>query len=623
MASPSSEAGILLTGLTLRLENVPYYVPPRSIGVIPWHKQDSKGSGFDLAPITIVTKHSGTLGREELEDIVANFSSVDDVFQAGFLQGIYIRYTDSHASRLCDAGLNDCTDMQDSCLDNNSANITDGPYFVSATGSVFQAYRLYSDTQGSFSETVVPDEHAGFAVLPANVPGQSLAVAVPSRLYFKPRPEKPLAGVRLGVKDIYDLRGVKTSNGNRAWYKHYPAAEETAPAVQNLIDAGAIVVGKMKTSQFANGETATADWVDYHSPFNPRGDGYQDGSSSSTGPASGEASYSWLDVTLGSDTGGSIRSPSQAQGLYGNRPSHGLVSMKRVMALAPEYDTAGILARDPRLWASTAQALYRENITLLNAYPTSVLTVGFPSNSSTPYSEKLQRFIRDLTSFLSANATPYDVQESWRTDMPGEQPLATLLNNTYELLTAKQQAKSVRDKLFSSYATAHHGRLPHVDPSPLQRWAFGDDDDDAASSTTTTMEQVIAAKTKFMDWFNEKALPRDPGTCSKHLLVYAPRMPTPKYRDTYLKGPSRPLPFSVTRLSVYSGAPDMVVPIGEVAYESVVTKKTECLPVSVDLMAAKGCDGTLFSLVQDLHAAGILMTVKTGRSIVNGGDVLV
>jgi len=78
-----------------------------------------------------------------------------------------------------------------------------------------------------------------------------------------------------------DIKGLRTSNGNRAWYWLYPPANATAPPVQNLIDAGAIIVGKMITSQFANGETATADWVDYHEAFNPRGDGYQDTSSSS------------------------------------------------------------------------------------------------------------------------------------------------------------------------------------------------------------------------------------------------------------------------------------------------------------------------------------------------------
>lgn len=76
--------------------------------------------------------------------------------------------------------------------------------------------------------------------------------------------------LRLGVKDIFDLKGLRTSGGNRAFYDLYPARNTTGPAVQRLIDAGAIVVGKMGTVQFANGDNPTADWVDFHCPFNPR-----------------------------------------------------------------------------------------------------------------------------------------------------------------------------------------------------------------------------------------------------------------------------------------------------------------------------------------------------------------
>ena len=54
---------------------------------------------------------------------------------------------------------------------------------------------------------------------------------------------------------------------------------------------------------------------------------YQDPSSSSAGAGSSIGSYPWLDAALGSDTGGSIRGPSQSQGLFGNRPTHGLVSL--------------------------------------------------------------------------------------------------------------------------------------------------------------------------------------------------------------------------------------------------------------------------------------------------------
>ena len=217
---------------------------------------------------------------------------------------------------------------------------------MSSNGDLYQPYRLYSDTQGAFTQPLIPSTNVegGFAALPATVPGiVSPGIAVPSRLYYVRTAEKPLAGVRTGIKDIYDIAGLQTSDGNRAFYGLYPPRNATAIVVQRLIDAGAILVGKMKTSQFANGEVATADWVDYHEPFNPRGDGYQDTSSSSAGAGSGIGSYPWLDLALGSDTGGSIRGPSQVQGVYGNRPTHGIVTLEGAMPLAPQLDTAGFL----------------------------------------------------------------------------------------------------------------------------------------------------------------------------------------------------------------------------------------------------------------------------------------
>ena len=167
----------------------------------------------------------------------------------------------------------------------DSPTIPSGPYFLeAATGSVYMAYRLYSDFAGAFSQPLIQTPAGGFAFLSAQTVGSaSLTIGVPSRLYYTATAEKPLAGVRVGIKNIYDLEGVQTSDGNRAYYNLYPPRSASAIAVQKLIDAGAVIVGHQKASQFANGEEATADWVDYHSPFNPRGDGYQDPSSSSSG----------------------------------------------------------------------------------------------------------------------------------------------------------------------------------------------------------------------------------------------------------------------------------------------------------------------------------------------------
>ena len=226
----------------------------------------------------------------------------------------------------------------------------------------------------------------------------------------------------------------------------------------------------MKTSQFANGELATADWVDYHSPFNPRGDGYQDPSSSSSGPGAGEGSYPWLDLALGSDTGGSIRGPAQVQGLFGNRPSHGLVPLTGVMPLAPQLDTAGFEARNPALWTAAAKVLY-PSLRSYTTYPKKLFTIDFPANASAGGSDPVVLdFLAKLEAFLGTTAKVLDYEASWNQSKPvqaGSASLSGFLNITYPILISKEQTMLVRDPFYRDYAAIHDGRRPFVDPAPL------------------------------------------------------------------------------------------------------------------------------------------------------------
>lgn len=269
LVNPAGAASVTSTGQTLLLDGIPYYAPPKVVTTI-----SSQGSGGllsdaaaragGLLPITIVTANSTLYTASDLATTVADFSSRDDVYSPGFSESVYVQYHNvsrihGHLS-LKQPGLNVSGPVATNYTSLDWA-IPSGPYFVSATGAVYEAWKLYSDTQGAFLETAIGNDDGTYSVLPANVPGQNLAVAVPSRLYYTQTADKPLAGVRIGIKDIFDLAGLRTSDGNRAWYHFYPPANTTALPVQRLIDAGAIIVGKMKTSQFANGESATADWV--------------------------------------------------------------------------------------------------------------------------------------------------------------------------------------------------------------------------------------------------------------------------------------------------------------------------------------------------------------------------
>ncbi|QIW95774.1 hypothetical protein AMS68_001292 [Peltaster fructicola] len=614
------------TGRTILLDGLAYYVPATPVTTLGRFAQahGRLASSDDLLPFTIVST-SGVLSGSQLSSTIANFTTSDDVWSSGFQSVIYVQHVDGKPSGYLEEvtgsykGFTNSTYAVYGGSVTQSAALPSGPYFVSSGGNIYQAWRLYTDFAGAFTETVIPSTANSYSVLPANIPGQSLAIAVPSRLYYTKTAEKPLAGVRLGVKDIYDLAGLRTSNGNRAWYHFYPPATKSAFAIQRLIDAGAVVVGKMKTSQFANGEQATADWVDYHAAFNPRGDGYQDASSSSTGPGAGAGSYPWLDLTIGSDTGGSIRGPSEVNGIYGNRPSHNLVSLDGVMPLAPELDTAGFLTRDPLLWVEAAKALYQDNITVQHAYPKKILTYGFPTNVTSPGDALLINFVKTLSAFLGASVASFDVAAAWTAAPPAAASNASIskyLNLTYPVIISQEQTKLVRDPFYTAYGAAHGGRRPFVDPAPLARWAFGDSFPASQLATENAKRQV------FSDWFASNVLRADNKTCSDKFLFYIGSQASVNSRNQYISPPRAPTGFSIGRVSPFWGGPDFVLPIGSAEYNSTITLHTEVLPVTVDILAARGCDGLIFGLVQDLVKAGVLKTSSTGYSLDTGGDVL-
>jgi Asp-tRNA(Asn)/Glu-tRNA(Gln) amidotransferase A subunit family amidase len=133
--------------------------------------------------------------------------------------------------------------------------------------------------------------------------GMSKKVAVPSRRYAQPpNDSQPLAGMRISIKDNFQLAGVKTTNLSRSFSELYPPDGESADYVKELLKLGAIVLGKTKMSAFASSDEPTDQWIDYHCPFNPRGDGYQSPSGSSAGAAVSVAGYDWLDISIGTDS---------------------------------------------------------------------------------------------------------------------------------------------------------------------------------------------------------------------------------------------------------------------------------------------------------------------------------
>lgn len=150
----------------------------------------------------------------------------------------------------------------------------------------------------------------------------------------------PLQGVPVGVKDLYDVAGQVTRASSEV--PAGPPASQDSPAVARLRAAGAVVLGRTRTHEFAWGITTqhprrggTANPVD---PARVPG-------GSSGGSAAAVAS-GVVPLALGTDTGASIRLPAAWCGLVGFKPTHGAVPLDGVVPLAPSLDTAGALVRD-------------------------------------------------------------------------------------------------------------------------------------------------------------------------------------------------------------------------------------------------------------------------------------
>lgn len=150
---------------------------------------------------------------------------------------------------------------------------------------------------------------------------------------------RPLEGVPTAVKDLFDTAGVRTTYGSPIFAEHVPG--EDAAAVRRLKDAGAVILGKTTTHEFAWGLSGINPH--YGTPVNPRRpDRVPGGSScgSAAALAAGEVA-----LALGTDTGGSIRVPASFCGVVGLKPTHGEVPLDGCFALAPSLDHAGPMAR--------------------------------------------------------------------------------------------------------------------------------------------------------------------------------------------------------------------------------------------------------------------------------------
>jgi len=165
------------------------------------------------------------------------------------------------------------------------------------------------------------------------------------------RSRGPLHGIPFGLKDMFETAGIRTTAQSRVLRDHVPVADATA--VRQLYTAGAVLLGKHTTHEFAHGGPSfDLPWPPARNPWNPAH--YTGGSSS--GSAAAVAAGLAMGA-LGTDTGGSVRSPCFLCATVGIKPTFGLISRAGVVPFSASCDHVGPITRTVEDGALLLQAL--------------------------------------------------------------------------------------------------------------------------------------------------------------------------------------------------------------------------------------------------------------------------
>ncbi|KAF2676242.1 amidase signature enzyme [Lentithecium fluviatile CBS 122367] len=558
-----------------------------------------------------------TVSKTWLRESIANFTNSDDVFHPHFLEGIILQGAEQSQVKidivaseiLQEWGIKWTHFRSASSAASSSSPLPLGPYFVQ-NGELFRVWRLYSDEKLAFLQSVWPATGSTntYTQVPFSGAGyRTLAIAVPSRLQASWPSPLPLEGVRIGVKDLYHLKGIRTSLCNRAFNDLYPPQPATASTINQLISKGVHVVGKNHLSSFALQEHPTQS-VDYESPFNPRADGYQIPGGSSSGSASAVASYEWLDFALATDATGSVRIPALANGCFGLRPSTGAISTDGVVSVYPGFDTPGLLGRDLGRFHGFMSHWYGEAMVKISiSSPKIVIPTDFLPESNSAQLRLFDGFVQDLEHSLDTVAQRRSIAEEWSKSAPvDERDLNVYLQNA--TLHSYYYAAYHAFHAFRESYKESFGRTPFVTEVNQWLWDLGAD---VSQEQNDEMNKRIL---KFKEWFLREYIKAD----EEDFIIILPISDVkPNYRDVYPGKPNAAgTGLRTTYLSPYLGAPEIAIPIGHLQYASRISGNTESLPVAVSLLGPPGSDLALVRLAVDsLRASNrpTLVSVGTAR----------
>ncbi|KAJ9131342.1 Amidase family protein [Pleurostoma richardsiae] len=623
-----------------------YYVPSAGktapVAVyqnVAWkYKAPADGS---LLPFTVFATDAVTVTGALLDDLYVTYLE-DDVYAEGFLDGLMLSTPNANildataAAWIAKKGVSALVkpaglSMPGACdlypftvISVPSMAIVPGPYLASMSAddgscsfSLSKVYALFVDLQEAFMSSFTANDDGSFSYANLWDAAQyGLLVPVPSKLYHSTldKIRYPLAGLRFAVKDLMPIAGILTSGGSREMLRLYDTPDEnTAPAIQQLLDLGAVPIGKTKLTVFAFGA-----WPyqtdDFPYSWNPRADGYLGLSASSYGSAAAISAYDALDFTIGSDTLGSVRNPADRVGVYGLRPTWGVMNLTDVIPSASSLDTLGLFARSPGLLAKVAKAWDTDSNPALQTgnflLPKKIIFPSdfFPVNNSVAQSV-INNWLSNVSAALNMTIEKQNVTELFLSNVDKSDTLSNY-TSTISSMTSYDNY-NLFGKAFISDYYAKFDHYPELDIAAFSAW------ETAPDLTVASKEASEQRRHDFEDFVNTHVIPFDAETCSEGFWVYHISDTgggVPEYRDvlTYDYFPTFK-PMRGASIAPYAKLVDVTVPIGSITYDSIISKREEPLVITLNIVAHKGCDFVLMDFLSACAEAGLCKDVTTGR----------
>ncbi|XP_043726253.1 amidase 1-like [Telopea speciosissima] len=395
----------------------------------------------------------------------------------------------------------------------------------------------------------------------------------------------PLNGLTFAIKDIFDVEGYVTGNGNPDWARTHLPAVSTAPAILAVLNAGATSVGKTVMDEMAysiNGEN-----IHYGTPVNPCAPDRIPGGSSSGSAVAVAAKL--VDFSLGTDTGGSVRAPAAFCGIYGFRPSHAVVPISGVIPMAQSFDTVGWFARDPVILNQVGRVLLQ----LPNVQPVQPSHVVIPDDCfqllSIPSNRVTQVLLKTIEKLFGGQIVRHtNLGDYIKDKVPSLKHFMGEGNEQLEYNIPSLVALSTSMRLLQRYEFKNNHEewissvKPDLGPGISERVQ------EALMATSENIDicnmvrnELRAALSDLLEEFGILALPTVPGP------------PFKLQADTVALENYRSRAFSLLSIAGVSGFCQVNIPLG--MYEN--------LPVAVSLLAKHGADGFLLNLVENLDGS--------------------